>query len=134
MNNNLDIQDNNLDIQEALKKQRDQFFKDFHQKKKESDEATIWKNIRKMLQATKDDMKKITWKNLFDFSQIFTINHGGKKVNIFQFIENEQKKAATLALNPIVIKKEEQSFKTWRTYFPKKLKNFVPLKKTGARA
>jgi hypothetical protein len=121
----------NSQIIEQMLKQREAFFKDFYQKKKESDEATIWKNIRKMLQATKDDMKKITWKNMFNFSQIFTINHGGKKVNIFQFIENEQKKAATLALNPIVIKKEEQNFKT---YFPKKLKNFVPLKKTGVRA
>lgn len=133
----------NLEIRETLKKQRDDFFKEFYEQKQRDQEASTASTLTKVKKIIKDirnDIQNIDFKKIFDLGEIFTIKYYGKRVNIFEIVANEQKKAAALALinNPIVIK-EEQDFKNWKTYLPtrqkqKKFKKFAQLRKTVTRA
>lgn len=136
----------NSEIQETLKKQRNDFFKKFDEQKQIEQEASTasgWKKVKRLLKDIRNDIRNINFKKIFDLGEIFTINYYGKRVNIFEIIANEQKKAAALALitNPIVIKKEEPNFSDWKTYLTlpkkqkrKKFKKFAQLRKTKERA
>lgn len=136
----------NSEIQEALKKQRNDFFKNFYEQKQRDQEASTassWKKVKRLLKDIRNDILNINFKKIFDLSEIFTINYYGKRANIFEIIANEQKKAAALTLitNPIVIKKGEPNFSDWKTYLTlpkkqkrKKFKKFAQLRKTKERA
>ena len=64
----------NSEIQETLKKQRNDFFKKFDEQKQIEQEASTasgWKKVKRLLKDIRNDIRNINFKKIFDSRERF---------------------------------------------------------------